>query len=153
MTTNILIADDEQAIVDLISIYLKNENLTVFPFYTGLVVALWYGAGCFWDISRYEPWWLAAVGLTWGFHITFTVYLLSQRQPDIQENGRLFSYIIIYLASLFFVAIWIIAIGTPTLRGAWNLLFPETLTVYSGVWSAVLTAGERLRPLLSGAAK
>ncbi len=36
MTTNILIADDEQAIVDLISIYLKNENLTVFPFYTGL---------------------------------------------------------------------------------------------------------------------
>lgn len=35
MTTNILIADDEQTIVDLISIYLKNENLTVFPFNTG----------------------------------------------------------------------------------------------------------------------
>jgi two-component system response regulator VanR len=35
VTTNILIADDEQAIVDLISIYLKNENLTVFPFNTG----------------------------------------------------------------------------------------------------------------------
>jgi two-component system, OmpR family, response regulator VanR len=35
VTTNILIADDEQAIVELISIYLKNENLTVFPFNTG----------------------------------------------------------------------------------------------------------------------
>lgn len=36
MTTNILIADDEQAIVDLILIYLKNENFTVFPFKSGL---------------------------------------------------------------------------------------------------------------------
>lgn len=35
MTTNILIADDEQTIVDLISIYLKNENITVFPFNSG----------------------------------------------------------------------------------------------------------------------
>jgi len=124
-----------------------------FPFYTGLVIVLWYGAGFFWDISRYEPWWLAAIGLTWGFHITFTVYLLSQRQPDVQENGRLFSYVIIYLANLFFVAIWIIAIGTPTFRGAWGFIFPETLAVYSGVWGAVLVAAERLRPLLSGVVK
>ena len=124
-----------------------------FPFYTGLVIALWYGAGFFWDISRYEPWWLAAIGLTWGFHITFTVYLLSQRQPDVQENGRLFSYVIIYLANLFFVTIWIIAVGTPTFRGAWGLLFPDVLAVYSGVWGVVLTTGERLRPLLSGVAK
>lgn len=35
MTKNILIIDDEQAIVDLINVYLKNENYNVFPFYTG----------------------------------------------------------------------------------------------------------------------
>ncbi|MCC7160069.1 MAG: hypothetical protein IT281_11125, partial [Ignavibacteria bacterium] len=62
-----------------------------FPFYTGLVIAGWYISGCFLDQAAFEPWWLAAVGLTWGFHVTFTVYMLSQHQPDIQENGRIFS--------------------------------------------------------------
>jgi hypothetical protein len=118
-----------------------------FPFYTGLVIALWYGLGCFWDVSRYELWWLAAVGLTWGFHVTFTVYLLSQRQPDVQENGRLFSYVIIYLANLFFVALWMIAIGAPTFRGAWELLRPEVLADYDTVLAVILDGWNRLKNL------
>jgi two-component system response regulator VanR len=35
MTENILVVDDEQAITDLIEIYLKNENYNVFKFYKG----------------------------------------------------------------------------------------------------------------------
>ncbi len=35
MAANILIVDDEQAIADLIEVYLKNENYNVFKFYTG----------------------------------------------------------------------------------------------------------------------
>ena len=119
-----------------------------FPFYTGLVITLWYGLGCFWDVGRYELWWLAAVGLTWGFHVTFTVYMLSQHQPDIHENGRLFSYVIIYLANLFFVALWVIVISAPTFRGAWQLLLPETVAAYNYVWGAMLLAWGRLRPML-----
>jgi hypothetical protein len=101
-----------------------------FPFYTGLVIALWYIAGVFTDLSAYEPWWLVLVGLTWGFHVTFTVYMLSQRQPDVQENGRLFSYVVIYLANLFFVSLWMILIGAPTFSNAWKLLGQETAGVY-----------------------
>jgi len=115
-----------------------------FPFYTGLVIALWYGLDCFFDMSRYEPWWLATIGLTWGFHVTFTVYLLSQHQPDVQENGRLFSYVIIYLAHLFFVALWMILIGAPTFYEAWNLLYPEVLADYDSVLAAVLDGWSRL---------
>ena len=119
-----------------------------FPFYTGLVIALWYGAGFFTDLSAYEPWWLATVGLTWGFHVTFTVYMLSQQQPDVQENGRLFSYAVIYLANLFFVALWMIVIGPPTFREAWEQLLPETVAAYGGAWNAVLFASAKLRTLL-----
>ncbi len=32
---NILVVDDEQAITDLVTVYLQNENFTVHPFYTG----------------------------------------------------------------------------------------------------------------------
>jgi len=116
-----------------------------FPFYTGLVIALWYIAGAFFNLSAYEPWWLSAVGLTWGFHVTFTVYMLSQHQPDIQENGRLFSYTIIYLANLFFVALWIIVIGAPTFRGAWAMLRPEVLAGYGNVITAVLNMWSRFK--------
>ena len=35
MSANILIVDDEQAIADLVEIYLKNENFNVYKFYTG----------------------------------------------------------------------------------------------------------------------
>ncbi len=35
MTANILVVDDEQAIADLIELYLKNEDYTVFKFYAG----------------------------------------------------------------------------------------------------------------------
>lgn len=33
---NILLVDDEQAIADLIEVYLKNENFTVYKYYTGM---------------------------------------------------------------------------------------------------------------------
>jgi hypothetical protein len=105
-----------------------------FPFYTGLVIALWYGVGFFYDLSRWEAWWLVLVGVTWGFHVTFTVYMLSQKQSDVLENGRLFSYVIIYLTNLFFVALWIVLIGVPTFSDAWPQLCRETVYAYNVVW-------------------
>ena len=35
LAANILIVDDEQAIADLVEVYLKNENYTIFKFYNG----------------------------------------------------------------------------------------------------------------------
>ncbi|HBK59543.1 MAG TPA: DNA-binding response regulator, partial [Firmicutes bacterium] len=35
MHSRILVVDDERAIADLIELYLKNENFSVFKFYTG----------------------------------------------------------------------------------------------------------------------
>ncbi|MCC7300261.1 MAG: hypothetical protein IT583_04205, partial [Verrucomicrobia bacterium] len=98
--------------------------------------------------AAFEPWWLAAVGLTWGFHVTFTVYMLSQHQPDIQENGRIFSYAIIYLANLFIVALWIIVIGTPTFFSAWELLKPEVIATYRQVLDCILRTGARFASLI-----
>ncbi len=106
-----------------------------FPFYTALVIALWYAIGFFVDWRAYEAWWLLIVGMTWGFHVTFTVYMLSQRQPDVLENGRFFSYVIIYLANLFFVALWMIVLGDPTFAEAWCVWSTETVWVYSWVWA------------------
>lgn len=120
-----------------------------FPFYTVLVIGLWYGLRFFWDLSAWEPLWLALVGLTWGFHVTFTVYMLSQHQPDVQEHGRIFSYGVIYLANLFVMALWMILIGEPTLPGTVACLSTETAAVYCRVWNFILGAGLVLENVVS----
>ena len=116
-----------------------------FPFYTALVIGLWFGLGCLVETTPYEVWWLGAVGLTWGFHVTFTILMLSQHQPDVHEHGRLFSYAVIYLANLFFVSIWVIALGEMTFGGGWNILNLEAVRAYHGVWEAALVAVQWLQ--------
>jgi hypothetical protein len=102
-----------------------------FPFYTAIVVLIWFGLSFFFDVAAYQLWWMGAVGFTWGFHVTFTLYMLSQRQPDILENGRVFSYVVIYLANLCFVSLWLVAMGAPDLSGLKVLFLEETSVVYS----------------------
>ena len=119
-----------------------------FPFYTALAIALWVGLGFFWNVSAYEALWLALVGLTWGFHVTFTIYMLSQHQPDVQEHGRIFSYVVIYLANLFFVSLWMILIGGPTFRGTAKLLSAETAAAYSTAWMLILQGWTLVQSLL-----
>lgn len=115
-----------------------------FPFYTAVVVSLWYGIGFFFDLGAYEPWWMLAVGMTWGFHITFTVYMLSQRQPDVVEHGRLFSYVVIYLVNLLFMALWMIVLGSPTFKAAAQSLVSETVSAYEAVWAVLLAVWLKL---------
>ena len=118
------------------------------PFYTALVIALWYGLIFFYDIGAWEPLFMGIVGLTWGFHVTFTVYMLSQHQPDVQMNGRLFSYVVIYLANLLVVSLWMIAIGEPTFAGAAERLLMESVAVYEALWAALLAGWGSVHSLI-----
>jgi hypothetical protein len=85
-----------------------------FPFYTMCLVLLLLVASLFFDITPYEAFWLALVGFTWGFHVTFTVSMLMRRQTDITESGRIFSYAFIYLMNVLGICLWIVAAARPT---------------------------------------
>ncbi len=82
-----------------------------FPFYTVLVILLHAIASWFIDLQPYEPVWMGWIGMTWGFHLTFTLSMLHARQPDIREEGRFFSYTIIYIFNLLGVGCWIILVS------------------------------------------
>ncbi|HOW96620.1 MAG TPA: hypothetical protein PK634_02405, partial [Kiritimatiellia bacterium] len=103
------------------SVTLSKSNFLItlapyfFPLYTILVIALHGLLALFYDLRAYEPLWLGFVGLTWSFHLTFTVTTLRQRQPDIRIHGRLFSYALIYLLNLLGVGLGIVAVAAPTL--------------------------------------
>ncbi len=70
------------------------------PFYTLIVVLLRLLTGLLWPMERWELYWLALVGFTWSFHVTYTLRCLLQHQPDIRTYGRLFSYSLILLLNL-----------------------------------------------------
>lgn len=102
-----------------------------FPFYTAIVIAAYYISIRWLDTEAYLAWWLGAVGLTWSFHITFTLHMLSQRQPDIQEHGRIFSYTVIYIMNVLVIALMMIMLGAPRLLTFGDLLGTESASAYS----------------------
>jgi hypothetical protein len=99
-----------------------------FPFYTVIIIACYYGLSIFFNVARYNLFWLAAIGFTWGFHLTFTISALLQHQTDIQQHGKIFSYTIIYLFNVIGICFWIIMVSPATLEAMINQLHDNTIT-------------------------
>jgi len=120
-----------------------------FPFYTFLVIATYYLAGLALEVEPYRGWWLGAVGLTWSFHITFTIHILSNHQPDVQEHGRIFSYTVIYIINVLVIGIWMVLIGSPRFIEFGDLLSREAATAYNFVYQHILSAWIFIEGLLA----
>ncbi len=123
-----------------------------FPFYTFLVIAVYYLTGLTADVEPYRSWWIGAVGFTWSFHITFTIHMLSQHQPDVQEHGRIFSYAVIYIMNVAVIGIWMVIIGSPRFISFGDLLGHETASAYSYAYRHILTGWITLMQLFEKAA-
>jgi hypothetical protein len=52
-----------------------------------------------WDLAFY-----AVMGVTWTFHMVWTVWMLPRDQPDLKENGTFLSLVVIFLANLLVLA-------------------------------------------------
>lgn len=78
-----------------------------FPFYTAVVIVGWWLAEwLFFDFPpRHLPWLFGAIGFTWCFHFTFTIWMAARRdQPDLDHNGRIFSFSMIALVNTLIIA-------------------------------------------------
>jgi hypothetical protein len=96
-----------------------------FPLYTVLVVIAYLFAGLLADMQPYYLIWVGLVGLTWSFHITFTLNALLIHQSDIKEYGYLFSYAFIYLMNMAGVALWLLAISSATTNNLLHFLIRD----------------------------
>ena len=104
-----------------------------FPFYTVIVIAIYYFVSLFISVDPYHKLFLSLVGITWAFHFYFTIQMVMTRQPDIKQNGRLFSFIIIYNLNLITLGCWWICMGPSTFSNSFDYLLNETLQSYQ--WS------------------
>lgn len=125
------------------SVQLSKTNFLItlapyfFPFYTALALLLRVVLGLFYDMAAYEPFWLGLFGLTWSFHLTFTVATLMVKQPDIAEHGRMFSYALIVLFNALGVGLWLVAAGSPTWRLFAGTLAHQAAAAYGSVADAI----------------
>ena len=104
-----------------------------FPFYTVMIIVIYYLASLFYSVEPYHILFLSLVGITWAFHFYFTIQMVMTRQPDITQNGRLFSLIIIYNLNLITLGCWWICMGPSTFSHSFDYLLTEILQSYQ--WS------------------
>ncbi len=89
----------------------KNNLLIVLspyfvPFYTAIVIALWWLGGKIapdWTAERGQLL-FAAIGFTWTFHVSFTIWMITREQPDLHHYGRTFSIGLILLVNTLLIS-------------------------------------------------
>ena len=101
-----------------------------FPFWTVVSLLILYAARLLVTIPWFDHVLFMATGATWSFHLTFTISMIGKGQPDIEENGRVFSFTFIYLCNLLLITAMLI-LASP--RVGWP-----------GYWQAVCAEATRL---------
>ena len=136
------------------SVQLTKSNLLItlapyfFPFYTMVLLLAWGITACFVKPVPYPFLWLFGVGLTWSFHLCFTIHSLTLEQPDVQEYGRLFSYVVIFVMNLLCVGVWLVCVSDLTWAEAGRLLYARTLDFYVTLYIWLRLGFRRLIALL-----
>lgn len=140
------------------SVMLTKSNVWItlapyfFPFYTMLVVLLAVAVRAALSYLPCPLAWQFAVGETWCFHCVFTLRSLQLEQPDIEEYGRVFSYVLIWVFNVLGAAVWIVCTAeipwSVFLRG----LVLRIVDAYSLVWVGMVWLYESVRalPVLQG---
>lgn len=108
-----------------------------FPFYTFVVLVVALVTRAVFGTLYALPLWLFLIGFTWAFHCVFTVQTLSQRQPDVQKYGRLFSWTFILLANAVLVLAWLAATTGVTFAQIGARLCVRLSDAYFGTFAAL----------------
>ena len=86
-----------------------------FPLYTFIVALVWLlSAWLVPAVKPYAPIFVFWIGMTWSFHLTFTLRFLAYNQHDVREHGRLFSYALIYALNVLSIGAALVAVGSWT---------------------------------------
>ena len=124
------------------SVQLTKSNVLItlapyfFPFYTFVVAVVALVTSLFVRPLPCLPLWLFLVGLTWSFHVLFTLETLGRRQPDVTLYGRVFSWTFIYIVNVAIVLLWLAAMTPLTFAELREALTRRVGDAYVGVWVA-----------------
>ena len=85
-----------------------------FPIYSLLVIAIYGALGLAFDLTPFRPVLFMLIGATWGFHLSFTLWMIPKGQSDLHYGGTFFSLTIIYTLNLAILAVFLV-VASPNL--------------------------------------
>jgi len=79
-----------------------------FPIYSILAIAIYGALSIFYNVQPYGRLLYAVIGVTWAFHLTFTLWMIPKNQTDLRDHGTFFSMVVIYLLNLTLLSVMLI---------------------------------------------
>ncbi len=79
-----------------------------FPIYSIIALALFGLLSLVVDMTPFGRLLYAIIGITWAFHLTFTIWMIPKSQTDLTHNGTFFSLVLIYLMNLILLSVMLI---------------------------------------------
>lgn len=103
----------------------------LWPFASVPVLAIWGVVGWMPEAMYHREWFLAALGLTWAYHLSFTAWMIPIGQSDFEGPGRVFSLTLIYLFNVVLLSICLVCLAREvTWEGYLHELSVSALSFY-----------------------
>ena len=80
-----------------------------FPIYSLAVIAIYSVLSLFFDVEPYLRWFYGCLGVTWAFHVCFTLWMIPKGQTDLIYHGTFFSLVVISIMNLVVLTLFLIA--------------------------------------------
>lgn len=115
-----------------------------YPLYSLVVIAIYGVASIFYNLANLTPLLFGLLGLTWAFHMSFTLWMIPKGQSDLTYHGTFFSVVVIYLMNVFLLlALVIIAAPEVTLGAFARALLTNTEEFSGWLWMLLNQAFSR----------
>ena len=83
------------------------------PFWSVIAVIVYVAASIFYEITPLGNLvFYGAIGATWSFHLSWTLWMIPRDQPDLKDNGTFLSLVLIYFGNLI-VLIGLLCLAAP----------------------------------------
>jgi len=141
-TTGGFITTNKTNLIIALSPYFMPFWAVVFAILYG-VLKLGVKVGPVWDLVFY-----GLMGVSWTFHMVWTLWMIPRDQPDLKENGTFLSLVVIFLANLLvLVGLLCVAAQSPLrdLREFGLEWLRVAATWGDAVWRTVLATLEHIR--------
>lgn len=94
--------------IDLDGGYVETDADNLFialsPYFVPLWMCCWlliiWSANAIFTIPDWRAWLYAGLGFWWSFHLYWTIWVIPREQPDMLENGLLFSLLLILVMNI-----------------------------------------------------
>ncbi len=119
------------------------------PLYSLLWIALWWSVNFYTPLGRYAWVLFAGIGLTWGFHLTFTFSMIRDGQSDLTSQGLFFSLVVILLLNFLGIETGLVAVmdhATYAQFGAalWHRVAACYLATGHALWTGAVDTAQFL---------